>query len=453
MNYAIILAAGKGTRMKTEMPKCAFPLLKKPMVEYIVDALEKTSIDKSICVVGHKKEVIEDILKDRVEYCVQQEQLGTGHAVLQAKSLIKEDGYSIILPGDTPLIDEEIINLMTHTHESNKNDFTIGTIFLDNPFGFGRIVRNSNGNIIKIVEEKDASDSIKQIKEINTGLFCVNNKLLFEALSLVKNNNAKKEYYLTDIVEILTNKAKIGSFTISDTYKLNGINDLFTLSCVEKTLRFEINKKHMLNGVSIVNSDSTTISPDVTIESGTIIYPGCLLMGKTTIGKNCIIGPNTETFNAIIEDNAKCIQSMVYDSKISIGATVGPFSHLRMNSTVGVNDRVGNFVEMKNSTLGEKTNVAHLTYIGDTTCGSHVNWGCGCVTVNYDGKNKYRTNVGDNVFIGCNSNLIAPVSIESNSFIAAGTTINRNVEDGDFVIGRVRQENKKGYAKKYAFKK
>lgn len=453
MNHAIILAAGKGTRMKTDMPKCAFPLLKKPMVEYIIEALEKINIDQIICVVGHKKEVLIDILGNRVKYAYQSEQLGTGHAVKCAKDLITGDGYTIILPGDTPLIDEDILNQLISMHITSKNDFTIGTILLDNPFGFGRIVRNENGNIIKITEEKDASSIVKQIKEINTGLFCIDNKLLLESLEKITNNNAKGEYYLTDIVEILAPKAKIGSFTIQDTYKLNGINDLYTLSCVERNFKNTILKKHMLNGVNIVNPDTVTIGSDVEIGSGTIIYPGTMIMGHTIIGHNCEVGPNSEVMNGIMQDNSKLVHSMCYDSTISENATVGPFSHLRMNTIVGEDDRIGNFVEIKNSILGPKTNVAHLTYIGDTDCGGGVNFGCGTVTVNYDGKNKFRTTIGNNVFIGCNTNLIAPVTVGSNAMIAAGSTITDSIDDDDFAIARAKQVTKKGYAKNYDFKK
>ena len=453
MNTAIILAAGKGTRMKTDMPKCAFPLLKKPMIEYIIESLEKIKIDRIICVVGHKKEILMDILKDRVEYAYQEEQLGTGHAVMCASDYVLGSGYTIILPGDTPLIDEDILNQLINTHLDNKNDFTIGTITLDNPFGFGRIIRNNNGNICKIIEEKDANQEEKLVKEINTGLFCIDNSLLKEALPQITNNNAKGEYYLTDIVEILSNKAKIGSFSIKDTYKLNGINDLYTLSCVERDFKNAILKKHMLNGVNIINPDTVTIGSDVTIEEGTTIYPGTIIMGKTHIGKNCVVGPNSDLFNATLKDGAKLIHSLCYDSTLNENSSVGPFSHLRMNTIVGIDDRIGNFVEIKNSTLGPKTNVAHLTYIGDTDCGGGVNFGCGTVTVNYDGKNKFRTLIGDNVFIGCNTNLIAPVSVGSNSLIAAGSTITESIDENDFAIARSRQITKKGYAKNFDFKK
>ena len=450
--YAIILAAGKGTRMKTSLPKCAYPLLKKPMIEYILDSLDESNIQSKIAVIGHQREVFEDLIGSRVEFCIQEEQLGTGHAVMCCHDVCK-DGRSLILCGDTPLVDSKIISTLIKSHEENNNDFTIGTIILDNPYGYGRIVRDDLGEVLCITEEKDASDSVKKIKEINTGLFLINNDILFEALSKVDNNNAKNEYYLTDIVKILAKKVKIGTVTIEDEYKLMGINDLYTLSLVEKRLRKEINKAHMLNGVNIVNEDSVLISKDVCIKEGTIIYPNTIITGNTHIGKNCIIGPNTELHNATLLDDCKCVHSVVYDSKILKSATVGPFAHLRMNSTIGENDRIGNFVEVKNSTLGTKTNIAHLTYVGDTDCGSHVNFGCGTVTVNYDGLKKYRTTIGDNVFIGCNTNLIAPINVESNSYIAAGSTITNDVAEDSLAIARARQVNKLNYVKEWKNKR
>ena len=449
MNYGIVLAAGKGTRMKTEMPKCAFPLLKKPMIEYVVDALKKAKLDSTICVIGHKKEIFEELLKDKVSYAIQEEQLGTAHAVLMTKEFVKEDGYSVIVPGDKPLIDDEMINNLIKAHLKNGNDLTVGVHYVDNPKGFGRILRDENLNVVRVIEDRDASAAEKKIREVNSGVYCVNNKLLFEAISQTSNENARHEYYLSDIVRILASNHKVDTYTFDDSFKLNGINDLPTLAMFEEDLKREINLKHMMNGVYLMNPDTIVISPDAKIGSGTTIYPGCMIMGNTKIGKNCVVGPYTETMNAVFEDNVTCKQSVVYDSKILSGATVGPFTHLRLNSTVGVNDRIGNFVEMKNSTLGEKTNVAHLTYIGDTTCGSHVNWGCGTVTVNYDGKNKHKTIIGDNVFIGCNTNLIAPIKVASDSFIAAGSTVTYNIEQGEFVIARTRQEAKRGYADKY----
>lgn len=449
MNYGIVIAAGKGTRMITEMPKCAFPLLKKPMIEYVVDALKKAKLDSTICVVGHKKEVFEELLKDKVSYAIQEEQLGTAHAVLMTKDFIKDDGYSVIVPGDKPLIDDEMINSLIKSHLKNGNDLTVGVRYVDNPKGFGRILRDENLNVVRVIEEKDATTAVKKIREENSGIYCVNNKLLFEAIGKINNENARHEYYLSDIIRILADNHKVDTYTFDDSFKLNGINDLPTLAMFEEDLKREINLKHMLNGVYLMNPDSIVISPDAKIGSGTTIYPGCMIMGNTKIGKNCIVGPYTETMNAVFEDYVVCKQSVVYDSKILSGAQVGPFTHLRMNSVVGLNDRIGNFVEMKNSSLGEKTNVAHLTYIGDTTCGSHVNWGCGTVTVNYDGKNKHKTIIGDNVFIGCNTNLIAPIKVASDSFIAAGSTVINDTEEADFVIARSKPVVKRKGAYKY----
>ncbi len=455
MNFAIILAAGKGERMKTESPKCAVPLLGKPMVSYLVDAVNKTTIDKAICVIGHKKEVFIELLGDSCEYAYQEKQMGTAHAVKCAKDIIgNKRGYSIIIPGDTPLIDETIIQSLIDSHFANKNKLTIGTIHLENPFGYGRIIRKDDYSIVKIVEQRDATDEEKLIKEINSGLMCVDNQVLFNALEEVNNNNARGEYYLTDIVEIIANNnLKIGSFTIKDAYKLAGINDLYHLYEVETELRKEINKKHMMNGVIFENADSITIGPDVEIESNATIRQGTIILGKSKVEAHAVVGPYSEINNGVIREGAKCIQSLVNDSELGKNATLGPFSHLRAHTVVGEDDRIGNFVEIKNSTLGRKTNVAHLTYIGDTTCGGGVNWGCGTVTINYDGKNKFRTNIGDNVFIGCNSNLVAPINIASNTFIAAGSTLTDDLEEGDFSIARVKQVTKKGYALKYGFKK
>lgn len=452
MNYAIVLTTEKENCINSELPKWAIPLLKKPMIEYVVDAVEKSLVDQIICVVGHQKEILQDILKDRVEYATQDEQSGDVSALKCASSFLKEEGYTLLLPGDLPLIDEKLLNQLISTHLRENNDFTIGTMDLDNPVGYVRLYRDQNEKISKIVEEKDATEEIKKIKEVATGLYCIKNNSLLSVLEQFSFDK-KKESYMADLLEKFVGKIKIGSFAFKDSYKFAYINDLYDLSCAEEELRKSILKKHILNGVRIINSNSTTIASQVEIGAGTVIYPGCDLWGQTRIGKNCSIGPNTTLENSTIEDNAKCSQSVVSDSKICNDATVGPFAHIRMNSIIGEKDRIGNFVEIKNSILGTKTNVAHLTYIGDTTCGDHVNWGCGCVTVNYDGKNKHRTTIGNDVFIGCNSNLIAPIKIADESFIAAGSTITSDVEEGAFAIARAKQVTKPGYASKYGFKK
>ncbi len=452
MDYAIVLAAGKGTRMKTENPKCAFPLLKTPMIEYIISSLTKTKIDEIVVVVGHKKEVFEEMLNERVSFATQSEQLGTGHAVLQAKNNIKDvSGNTFILCGDMPLVDEMILNNLYEYHMQNNLDITVLSTIMDDPTSYGRIVRNEKGSLECIVEEKEATLEIKEIKEINTGLYCVKSSILFDLLSQVKNDNAKSEYYLTDIIEIAkTKNMNVSAYCDNNSYKFIGVNDLYTLSIVESYLQDEINRMHMLNGVNIVSPKTVLISKDVKIESGTTIYPNTCIYGKTVIKNGTVVGPNSEISNSIIGSNSSVVHSTVFDSEIGSKTTVGPFAHLRMHTILGDKIRLGNFVELKNSKIANETKISHLTYIGDTECGSNVNWGCGCVTVNYDGVNKNKTIIGDNVFIGCNTNLIAPISIGNGAYIAAGSTLTESLENDDFAIARAKQVTKHEYAKKYA---
>ena len=443
MINAIILAAGKGTRMKTDLPKCAFPILEKPMIQYIMDALDKTKVDKKIVVVGYKKEVFYELL-DNCCFAVQENQLGTADAVKSAIPYL-DDGITLIIPGDTPLINYEKINSLIETELDLKKDIAILTTFLDNPTGYGRIIREK-GKITRIVEERDCYEDEKQIKEVNTGIMVVDNKFLKETIHKIENNNAKNEYYLTDILQFTD---EIASIILDDNDILYGINDLYALSIVEDMVRKAILKKHMLNGVNIVNPSTVTIYPDVVIDDGVTIYPNSFIRGNTIIKKGAIIGPNTELNNAIIKEDAKVKHSVVYDSTIGKNATIGPFAHIRLNAVIGESNRIGNFVEVKNSILGTNTKSSHLSYLGDSQIGSNVNVGCGSITVNYDGKKKHKTVIGDNVFIGCNSNLIAPIEIKDNAFIAAGSTITDDVDDNDLAIARSRQINKKGYAKKY----
>ena len=444
MINAIILAAGKGTRMKTDLPKCAFPILEKPMIKYIMDALDKTKVDKKIVVVGYKKEVFYELLND-VYFAEQVNQLGTADAVKAALNYIDDDGISLIIPGDTPLINYEKINSLIELELSMNKDIALLTTILDNPTGYGRIIRE-DGKIVRIAEENDAYSDEKQIKEVNTGIMVVKNSFLKEAIHKIKNNNSKKEYYLTDLIQFAS---EISSIILDENDILYGINDLYALSMVEEMVRKNILKKHMLNGVNIINPNTVTIYPDVEIEDGVTIYPNSFIKGKSIIKKGAIIGPNSELNNATVLENAKVVHSVVYDSTINKNASVGPFAHVRLHTVIGESNRIGNFVEVKNSILGTNTKSSHLSYLGDSEIGNNVNIGCGSITVNYDGKAKNKTVIGDNVFVGCNSNLIAPIKIEKNAFIAAGSTITEDVEEADLAIARSKQINKKGYAKKY----
>lgn len=446
--YALILAAGKGTRMKTELPKCAYPLLRKPMIAYIVENIRNShAVDEIIAVVGHKREVIMDILGDSVKYAIQAEQLGTGHAVMVAESLITDlDGDTMILPGDMPLIDDIVIEKVFKEHHERHHDMTVLTTKMEDPTGYGRIIRNESGYLDAIVEHHEASSNQRMINEINTGMYVVRNKVLFSALKRIKNDNLKHEYYLTDIVSIIKNDdLVIGTVTLQDSDKAMGINDLYALSIAENKLRLKINKQHMLNGVAMINPETITIGHNVIIEENVIINPNTFITGNSVIKKGAIIGPNTEIQDSIIGERVWCRHSLVLNSIVHEDTTVGPFAHLRDGANIGAHNRIGNFVEVKKSSTGDNTKASHLAYIGDTTCGSRVNFGCGAVTVNYDGKQKYQTFIGDDVFIGCNCNLIAPIRIEDNAFIAAGSTLTQNVPKGSLAIARAYQVNKQNY--------
>ena len=446
--YALVLAAGRGTRMKSETPKVIFPILRKPMIKYISEQIEKSVIDETILVVGYKKEAVKNVLGDSVHYVEQHEQLGTGHAALQAKDyLMSHPGNTFIMPGDVPLIYYKDIDKFFALHDENGNDFTVITTIVDKPEGYGRIIRNKTGTIQAIIEERDCNEYQRTIKEINTGIYIVNNEKFFPLLEQLGNQNAKGEYYITDMVELMKKKYKVGTYMIKDTKAVMGVNDLYAISVAERYLREYINKEHMLNGVYMVNPETITIGDEVMMESGVTILPNTTITGKTCIKSGSVIGPNTEIHASTIGKDVKVKHSLVYDSVVGDETTVGPFAHLRDHANVGTKNRIGNFVEVKNSTTGYNTKASHLSYIGDAEFGEHVNFGCGSVTVNYDGVNKHKTVVGDHAFIGCNTNLIAPVSVGANVLIAAGSTVTEDIPDGAMAIARSRQVTKEDYAK------
>ena len=448
-NHALILAAGKGTRMKTELPKTLFPILKKPMIEYILDEVEKTSIKNIHLVVGHKKDLLKDHLDTRVTYVDQDEQLGTGHAVMQAKeTLAQEPGSTIILPGDMPLIDHRTLDSIISSHNKSNAPITLVTTRYENPHGYGRILRDSHHNIIGIIEELSANQPQKAIKEVNTGILVIRNDYLFNFLDLIKKDPKKGEYYLTDIVAIFVSKGhKVNSYTILDNSIVMGVNDLVAIAEAEKYFRNKINQMHMLNGISLINPETITIGHEVELSAGVIIYPNTTITGKTQIEANAVVGPNTELHNATIKKEAQIRHSLIYDSEVGQKTTVGPFAHLRNKAIIGDNNRIGNFVEVKNSKTGNETKASHLAYIGDARVGNNVNFGAGSITVNYDGVKKHQTIIGNDVFIGCNTNLVAPIKIENKVFVAAGSTVTEDIPEGSLTIERGQQINKRNYYK------
>lgn len=447
--YAIVLAAGKGTRMKSDLPKVAHEVLYKPMIKHVCDELKKIDVTQTIVVVGHKAEVVKNIMQDEVTYVMQEEQLGTGHAVKMAYDLLKDkEGITLVLNGDAPLIRKETLEALIKTHVDNENKATLMSAHCDTKFPFGRIVRNEQGNVLGIVEAKDATPEQLQITEMNTGEYCFDNQLLFDALTKVNNNNAQNEYYLTDVIEIL-GKAnyKVGSYVIDDFDEVGGINDRVQLANAQKKMQERINTELLLKGVTLVDPSNTYIARDIEIGSDTVIEPGCIIKGNTVIGRNCHIGPHCELDNVVIKDNVEIKFSVISDSVIESGTDIGPYARLRKDCHILENIHIGNFVEMKNTTFGKESKCAHLSYIGDATVGEGVNIGCGTITSNYDGKNKFKTIIKDHVFVGCNSNLVAPVTLEEGAYVGAGSTITDTVPKDAFAIARAKQVTKLEYAK------
>ena len=445
--YAIVLAAGKGTRMKSDKPKVVHEVLYKPMINHVVDELKDLGVDETIVVVGHGADQVKAIV-DGVTFVEQKEQLGTGHAVLQAKDVLADrEGMTLVLNGDAPLIRKETLKEFMTYHQEHQNYATIMSADCDVSTHYGRIIKDS-GQVKGIVEFKDLLDSQKDITEMNTGEYCFDNQALFKALSQVTNDNAQNEYYLTDVIGIMNQQGlKVDAYKIDDFNEVGGINDRIALAESTQFLRDRINREHLLNGVTIVDPANTYIGRDVVIGQDTIIEPGCIIKGKTVIGSHCHIGPYCEFTNMEIHDQVEIKFSVLSDSIIENGVDIGPYARLRTNCHIHEHAHLGNFVEMKKADFGAGSKASHLTYVGDAEVGENVNFGCGTITSNYDGKNKSLTKIEDNVFIGCNTNLVAPEKEKKNAYIAAGSTITKEVEEDAMAIARSRQENKQGYSK------
>lgn len=444
---AVILAAGKGTRMKSNLYKVLHPICGLTMVEHVIRAVQTSGVERIVSIVGHGAEDVKEVLGNQSEYALQEEQLGTGHAVLQAKALLEnENGSTLVICGDTPLLSSDTLTALFEQHESNDSQVTILTAIAEDPTGYGRVVRSTDGLVAKNVEHKDASEEELMIKEINTGTYVFDNQALFKALSKVTNDNAQGEYYLPDAIEIIKNAGgKVDAHIMSDMNEAIGVNDRAALSEATDLMIKRINHQHMKNGVTMIQPSTIYIEADVQIDSDTVLESGVQLKGNTRIGSQCTIGSNSEVIDSHIDNNVILKQSVIEESKVQSGATVGPFAHIRPNSMIGKEAHIGNFVEVKNSSVGDKTRAGHLIYIGDSDVGVNVNIGCGTIFVNYDGKYKYRSTVGDDSFIGCNSNLVAPVNVGDRAFIAAGTTVTRDVEDEALAVSRVDQVNIPGY--------
>lgn len=448
----LILAAGSGKRMKSKLAKVLHKAAGKSLLEHIITAARTAGSEEIGVVIGHQEDLVRQSLDDDIQTFEQIQRLGTGDAVKQAKNFfVDTDGITLILNGDAPLISSQTIKDMIKTHKNNNNAVTVLTAELDNPTGYGRII-TEHGQIQKIVEERDANDQEKEIKEVNSGIYCFDSGILETALDQLNSDNDQNEYYLTDTIEIIRNQGgKAGIYHVEDSDEIASANSKRQLADLERIFRERINNRLMDEGVIIKDPNNTYIDVDVEIGQDTIILPGTMIEGKTRIGSDCIIGPNSRIVNSEIKDDIKVENSTIYDSIIDSGTNIGPYAYLRPNSDIGKNVKIGDFVEVKNSVIKDGAKASHLTYIGDAVVGKNVNLGCGTVFVNYDGKNKHKTVVEDNCFIGCNTNLIAPVVIKEGSYTAAGSTITDDVPEDTLAIARARQENKIGYVKKMPF--
>ncbi|GFP77965.1 bifunctional UDP-N-acetylglucosamine diphosphorylase/glucosamine-1-phosphate N-acetyltransferase GlmU [Clostridium fungisolvens] len=451
---AIILAAGQGKRIKSNLPKVLHKVAGKEMVNHVIDTIRTAGIVDINVIIGKGAELVKEKTTSReVSYSMQLEQLGTGHAVKCAKDFFKDkDGVVAVFTGDAPLITSCTVENLIETHIKENNYATLLTSVIDDPSGYGRIVRSAEG-VEKIVEHKDCNEAELKVNEINAGMYCFDIQSLSEALEKLSNENAQGEYYLTDIIEIFKNENKKIGAMITEFEQTIGVNSRVELAKVEKILRDRINKFHMDNGVTLIDPNSTYIGADVSIGQDTIIYPGNYIEGNAVIGEECTLYPNSRISNSTIGNGVEIQSSVIIDSTIGNETTVGPFAYIRPESKIGSKVRIGDFVEIKKSTIADNTKVSHLTYIGDAEVGKNCNFGCGTVVVNYDGKNKHKTIIGDNSFIGCNTNLVSPVEVKNNTYIAAGSTITKEVPEGSLAIARAKQTNIEGWVDKKGLKK
>lgn len=447
---AVVLAAGKGVRMASKMPKVVHRVAGKPMICHIVSAVQEAGINDITVVVGHGRELVQEVLQEsNVRFAVQDKQLGTGHALIQAEQNIAPDSTMIVLAGDTPLLRAETLKNLLEFHRQENAAATILSAEINNPYGYGRILRNPDKSFARVVEEKDASEEEKKVKEINSGIYCFEAGEVFTALKNLNTGNAQGEYYLTDVLEILkSDYRKVAVLLHKEDEEIYGVNDRVQLSWAEKVLRRRKNIELMQNGVTIIDSESTFIDKDVVIGRDTIIYPFTMIEGQTEIGEDCAIGPSTRINSSIIGNGVTIETSRIKEARIDDECSIGPYAYLRPETILKSGVKVGDFVEIKKSLIGEKSKVPHLSYVGDALVGEEVNIGAGTITCNYDGKNKHQTILEDKVFIGSNTNLVAPVTIKRNSMTGAGSTISHDVPENTLAVERAQQKNIINWKKK-----
>ncbi|MCL6610438.1 MAG: bifunctional UDP-N-acetylglucosamine diphosphorylase/glucosamine-1-phosphate N-acetyltransferase GlmU [Peptococcaceae bacterium] len=445
---AVILAAGKGTRMKSDLPKVLHKVCGVPMVCHVLKAARESGADRIVLVAGFGGELVEREVKGMAEVVFQHEQLGTAHALLQAARPLRDfNGDILVLCGDTPLVSADTLKRLVSAHRAGGASATVLTAVLENPAGYGRVIRDGRGKVTGIVEQKDAAPEELSIREINTGIYCFKSEGLFDALAVLKPDNVQGEYYLPDIIGLYAGEGRtVAAVSGADPGEIMGVNDRCQLAIARETLGRRVNRELMLSGVTMVDPDTVYIDAGVTIGSDTVIYPNTIIQGDAVIGRGCTIGPFTQIISARLGDNVTVRQSVVENSEIGSHCVIGPYSYIRPGCVLEDKVKVGDFVELKKATIGYGAKVPHLSYLGDAVLGRHVNVGAGTITCNYDGEKKWTTVIGDNAFIGSNANLVAPVRVGAGAVVGAGSTITRDVPDGALGVARDRQKNIPGWS-------
>ncbi len=444
---AIVLAAGQGTRMKSSVPKVLHACCDRPMLVWILKALESVGVEQQVVVIGHGADQVREVLGESVQYAVQSERLGTAHAAQMALPLLENfSGSVLIVAGDTPLLRGETLKKLVDLQHETSAPCVMATCLIDDPTGYGRIVRDEAGQVIAIVEHKDCTPEQLNICEMNPAVYCFDSDALRRLLPLVKNDNSQGEYYLPDLIKhLVAEGSEIETVVSDDPDEFRGVNDRWQLSEAAGILQTRVLRELSASGVTIVDPQSTFISPEVQIGMESVIQPNCVITGKTVIGQDCNIGPGNMIRSSVIGDNCNVFMSHMNEAVIGNGVKVGPFSNIRPGSVLGDKVKVGNFVETKKSDIGAGSSISHLTYMGDATIGQNTNVGAGTITCNYDGFSKHQTQIGDDCFIGSNSTLIAPVAIGNEVMIAAGSVVTEDVPDGAMAIGRGKQVTKDGW--------
>jgi len=434
--------------MKSKKPKALHLIAGQPLLQHVLDALVEAGAERIVIVVGHQAELVQSTFGDDFEYVLQEEQLGTGHAVRMAESLLAGSNLPIVVvPGDAPLITAEAVVNLLSSH--GDNHLTLLSVELDNPTGYGRILRADDGAITGIIEEKDADIQQRKIREVGVSIYAFRPEFLFSALAQLSPANFQSEYYLTDTVGIARQLGlRIGTFIWNDADVGLGVNNRVELAAVSRKFNARIVRKLQIDGVTVIDPETTFIDKSVKVGADTILHPFTIISGVTDIGEDCVIGPGARISDSLIGDQVRVRDSYIVSSEVGSGTTVGPFANLRPGSIVGQNVKIGDFVELKKAIIEDGVSAGHFTYLGDVTVGSGTNIGAGTITCNYDGAKKHETKIGANSFVGSNSTLVAPVTIGDNSFIAAGSVITDEVPGGSLALGRSRQINKPGWADK-----